>query len=263
MDLGLADKSAVVLASTSGLGLAVAEALLNEGASVAVSGRDAARLDSVLEGLEAAHGERVFGEPLDVTDRAALVRHLEGTRDRWGGVDVLVTNAGGPPPGTAVGVDAESLERAFELTLRSAMVAVQTVLPWMRERRWGRVVAMTSSSVRQPIPGLALSNTLRAGLTGWLKTLSAEVAADGVLVNSVCTGMFDTDRLQELFEVRAEKNGTTPAQERATMEREIPVGRIGRVEEFGAVIAFLASEQASFVNGLALPVDGGASRFLL
>jgi 3-oxoacyl-[acyl-carrier protein] reductase len=122
---------------------------------------------------------------------------------------------------------------------------------------------MTSSSVRQPIPGLALSNSLRAGLTGWLKTLSQEVAADGVLVNSICTGMFDTDRLRELIERRAARAGTSYDEERARMAAEIPVGRIGRVEEFGSLVAFLASERASFVNGVALPIDGGSTRQLL
>ena len=266
MDLGLADKSAVVLASTSGLGLAVAQALLAEGARVAISGRDEARVKAVSTRLEDSHPGRVLGEPLgeplDVRDRKALVGHLQAAHARWG-VDILVTNAGGPRPGSALDVDDESLDEAFELTLKSAVHAIQTVLPWMRERGWGRIIAMTSSSVRQPIAGLALSNTLRAGLTGWLKTLSAEVAADGVLVNSVCTGMFDTDRLSELFEVRARKSGRKPEEERTMMERDIPVRRIGRVEEFGAVVAFLASEQASFMNGVALPVDGGASRYLL
>lgn len=263
MDLGLEDKVAVVLASTDGLGLAAARALAAEGARVAISGRDPLRLDAARESLRGVASKDVWGECVDVTDGAALEAHLTAVRERWGTVHVLVTNAGGPRPGRAAEVSDEGLDAAFELTLKSGLRAVRTVLPWMRAQGWGRVVAMTSSSVRQPIPGLALSNSLRAGFTGWLKTLAGEVAADGVLVNSVCTGMFDTARLTELIEVRASKTGRSVEEQRAVMAGEIPVGRIGRLEEFGAVVAFLASERASFLNGIALPLDGGASRFLL
>ena len=262
MELGLKDKVAVVLASTDGLGQAAARALLNEGARVAISGRDPQRLERARAALAEGVGE-VWGETLDVTNGPDLAAHLAAVRERWGTVHVLVTNAGGPRPGTAAEVTDEDLDAALELTFKSALRAVRTVLPWMREQRWGRIVAMTSSSVRQPIAGLALSNSLRAGLTGWLKTLAGEVAADGVLVNSICTGMFDTARLNELIELRARKNACSVEQERAALAAEIPVGRIGRLEEFGATVAFLASERASFLNGIALPLDGGASRFLL
>jgi 3-oxoacyl-[acyl-carrier protein] reductase len=263
MDLGLEGKVAVVLASTSGLGLASAEALAAEGAHVAISGRDAKRLREAEARLRERHGERVLASTLDVTDRDALARHLMAVRERWGTVHALVTNAGGPRPGTAAGMSEADLDRAFELTFKSALRAIETVLPWMRAQRFGRIVAMTSVSVRQPIAGLALSNAIRAGLTGYLKTLSQEVAADGVLVNSICTGLFDTERLRELFEIRAQKAGRTVDDERRAAEREIPVGRIGRVQEFGAVVAFLCSERASFVNGVALALDGGATRGLL
>jgi 3-oxoacyl-[acyl-carrier protein] reductase len=263
MDLGLTDRTAVVLASSDGLGHAAAAALASEGARVAISGRDPARLGAAEARLREQHGERVFGERLDVTDGAALCAHLVGVRERWGTVDVLVTNAGGPRPGAAEDAEDEALDAAYELTLKSSVRAVRTVLPWMRAAGWGRIVAMTSSSVRQPIVGLALSNTMRAGLTGWLKTLSQEVAGDGVLVNSICTGMFDTERLRELIDLRAQKSGRTPEEERAAMAADIPVGRIGRVEEFGALVAFMASERASFLNGVAVAYDGGANRSLL
>lgn len=263
MDLGLDDKVAVVLASSDGLGFAAARALSAEGARVAISGRDVARLEQAAARLREVGGENVHAESLDVTDRDALRSHLEGVCDRWGTVHVLVTNAGGPRPGTAEGVSDEDLDAALDLSLKSAVRAVRTVLPWMRGQGWGRIVALTSSSVRQPIAGLALSNTLRAGLTGWLKTLSQEVAGDGVLVNSVCTGMFDTERLRELIDLRAAKSGRSHDEERAAMAAGIPVGRIGRLEEFGAMVAFMCSEPASFLNGVALPYDGGASRGLL
>lgn len=263
MDLGLKDKSAVVLASTGGLGFAVAEALLAEGARVSISGRNSRKLEQALESLGAGYASHVNGEALDVTDSAALKKHLEAVRERWGSVDILVTNAGGPPTGLAAELKLEDLAKGYELTLKSAIVAVSTVLPWMRAKKWGRIIGMTSSSVRQPIANLTLSNTMRAGLTGYFKTLSAEVAKDGVLINTICTGMFLTDRLTELFEIRAAKSGRTVEEERRAAEREIPVGRLGEVHEFGAMVAFMASEKASFLNGVALPFDGGASRFLL
>ena len=265
MDLGLSDRVAVVLASSDGLGRAVAERLAREGARVAISGRDAARLEAARARIAAIAGaaERVHARTLDVLDSPALVAHLGEVRELWGSVDVLVTNAGGPPPGTAAELGDGDLARAFELTLRSAVVAIRAVLPGMRERRWGRIIALTSIAVRQPIPGLALSNTMRTGLTGWLKSLSLEVAGEGVLVNSVCSGLFDTERLRELFEARAARSGRSAEDERRLAELEIPVGRIGRPEELGAVVAFLASEQASFLNGVALPCDGGAARGLL
>ena len=263
MELGLRDKAFVVLASTDGVGNAVARSLLGEGARVALSGRDPERLAAALAPLSEEHGERAFGEPLDVTDAGALTRHLEGARARWGTVHGLVTNAGGPPPGTATQVTDEGLDAAFELTFRSAFHAIQTALPWMRAQGFGRIVALTSMSVRHPIPTLAYSNVMRSGLTAWLKTLAGEVAADGVLVNSVCTGMFATERLAELFESRAASSGRTADEERVAAASSVPVRRIGRTEELGDVVAFLCSERASYVNGVALAVDGGHSTFLL
>ena len=263
MDLGLSDKSAVVLASSTGLGFAVAEALAQEGARVAISGRDGNRLQGAIDRLEAAHPGRAFGESCDVTDGAALVRHLESSRERMGSLDILVANAGGPPPGTASQVTDETLDQAYELTMKASIRAIATVLPWMREKKWGRIIALTSMSVREPIPTLALSNIMRAGLTGYLKTLAAEVAADGVLVNSVCTGLFLTDRLASLGRARAEQAGRTMEQEMRAMEELIPVGRIGDPKEFGALVAFLASEQASFLTGVAIPIHGGMAKSLL
>ncbi len=264
MDLGLDGKTAVVLASTGGLGLAVARALAREGARVAISGRDPARLGRALAELKAAGGaaESLHGDELDVTDGTGLVRHLEATRERWGGVDVLVLNAGGPPPAAAADASDADLDRAFELTFKSAVRATRTVLPWMRERRFGRVIALTSLSVRQPIPDLVHSNAMRAALTGYLKTLASEVAADGVLVNTVCTGMFATDRLAELFEARARKSGRTPEEEAQLATAAIPVGRLGDPDELAELVAFLASERSSFLAGVSIPIDGGALRSL-
>ena len=157
----------------------------------------------------------------------------------------------------------ERLEEGYRITLRSAVVAIRTVLPWMRAQTWGRIIALTSSSVRQPIDNLVVSTTMRSALTGYLKTLSREVAADGVLVNSICSGMFMTDRLQELINLRARESGRTPDEELSRMAADIPLGRVGVPDELGALVAFLASEKASFLNGVALPCDGGADRHLL
>ncbi len=262
MDLRLKEKTAVVLASSSGLGLAVARSLLAEGARVALSGRDPARLARALEEL-GAHGARVWGETLDVTDARALRAHVERAAERLGPIQILVTNSGGPPPASALEVDDQGLERAFELTLRSAVRAVQCVLPGMRERRWGRIVGLTSSSVRVPIPTLVYSNVMRAGLTGYFKSLAGEVAREGVLVNTVCTGSFATERLEELFRSLARKSGRSATEERAAFVQRIPLGRLGDPAEFGDFVAFLCSERCSFLTGAALPYDGGANPALL
>jgi len=264
MDLGLENRVAVVLGSTSGLGFAAACALAEEGARVAISGRDDARLEAAREKLVKAVGsERVFAERLDVTDGDALVASLARVKERFGPIGILVTNAGGPPPGGALDVDDVGLDRAFDLTLRSAIRAVKAVLPDMRAAGWGRIVAMTSISVRQPIATLAYSNVMRAGLTAWLKTLAGEVAADGVLVNSICTGFFSTERLAELFESRARANGTTVGEEERRATARIPVRRLGDPREFGDLVAFLCSVRASYLNGVALAYDGGLDTALL
>lgn len=263
MELGLNDKAAVVLASSSGLGFAVARALLAEGASVAISGRDPGRLEQARAAL-ASHGNRLWSATLDVTDQAALAEHVTEAARRFGRpIQVLVTNAGGPPPATALEVDDERLKRAFELTLVSAVHAVQCVLPGMRDARWGRIVGMTSSSVRVPIPALAYSNTMRAGLTAYFKSLATEVARDGILVNTVCTGMFGTERLEELFAAQSKKSGRSIEEERAAAVQRIPLGRLGKPEEYGSFVAFLCSERCGFLTGVALPYDGGAYPGLL
>lgn len=262
MNLGIEGRNAVVLASSAGLGRAVAIALAEEGAKVTISGRDPAKLSATLEEMGGRFGERVWGEALDVADGAKLTAHLHAARERFGSVDMLVTNAGGPPAGRAADLTTELLDQAYEITLKSAVRAIITVLPWMREQKWGRIVAVTSQSVREPIPNLVLSNIMRPGLTGFLKTLAAEVASEGVLVNSVCTGSFETDRLLSLCQARAAATGRTPEAEMRAIGASIPVGRVGQAEEYAALVAFLASERASFLTGVAVPIDGGAGHGL-
>ncbi len=262
MDLGLKDRTAVVLGSTSGLGLAVARALLEEGARVAISGRDADRLAAAASALS-PHGERLFAASLDITDGDALRAHLDAAAARSGPIEILVTNGGGPPAGGPTDVTDEGLDVSLDLVLRSAVHAVQHVLPAMRAAGWGRIVGLTSIAVRQPIPTLAYSNVMRSGLTAWFKTLAGEVARDGVLVNTVCTGLFRTERLKALFVAGAQARGTTVAEEEARQTASIPVGRLGDPEEFGALVAFLCSGRCSYLNGAALPVDGGLNGALL
>lgn len=263
MELGLDGRTAVVLASTAGLGRAVAQALLREGARVAVSGRDPARLADTRRELEARYSDRVLGAALDVRDARAMNEHLDAVRSAFGPIDILVWNSGGPPAATASEIGEAELEAAYRTLLEAAVRTIRNVLPSMRARKFGRILAMTSVAVRQPILTLALSNTMRSGLTAYLKSLSLEVARDGVLVNSICTGMFDTERLRALLEARASAVGRTLDEERALTCSEIPLGRLGRPEEFGDFVAFLASERASYLTGAALPIDGGASRSLL
>jgi 3-oxoacyl-[acyl-carrier protein] reductase len=262
MDLGLTGKRAIVLASTAGLGYAVADALLAEGAKVAISGRDAERFETAFTSFEAAHGDRVWGEPLDVTDGDALAAHVDRARERFGGVDILVINMGGPPQGVASAVTDDELDSAYLLLLKTAVRAVNAVLPGMREQGWGRILGLTSSTVREPIGHLAMSNTMRAGLTGYLKTLATEVAADGVTVNTLCTGMFLTDRLRALAESLAGSGGTVD-EALDGLAQMIPVKRIGDPKEYGEVAAFLVSERAAFLTGAAIPIDGGAGKGLL
>ena len=263
MDFGLQDKAVVVLASTTGLGFAAARSLLEEGARVAISGRNPDRLAHAMDELRAAHGDRVRGDRLDVTSRDELVRYLQSVREAWGTVDVLVTNAGGPPAAGALDVDDAGLDAAFELTLRSAVTAVRTVLPWMRAQGSGRIIGMTSSSVRQPIPSLAYSNVMRSGLTAYFKSLAGEVAKEGILVNTICTGAFATERLDELFDAIAARNGTTPDLERTNYIAKIPMARLGDPAEYGNLVAFLASDRCTFLSGVALSYDGGANSALL
>jgi 3-oxoacyl-[acyl-carrier protein] reductase len=262
MELGIGGRAAVVLASSAGIGRGIATSLAEAGVRVALSGRDGDRLERTVGALRERFGEVVYGEALDVMDGPALVAHLEGARARFGWVDILVTNAGGPPAGPAASLTLESLDRAYELTLKSAVRAIGTVLPWMRARGWGRIIAVTSSSVREPIPNLVLSNILRPALTGYLKTLAGEVAREGVLVNSVCTGAFETDRMLSLCRARAEASGSSVDEAIRQVGQGLPVGRVGQIEEYGALVAFLASEHAAFLTGAAIPLDGGASHGL-
>jgi 3-oxoacyl-[acyl-carrier protein] reductase len=255
VDLGIAGRRAAVAGASSGLGLATAAALAAEGVRVAICGRDRSRIESAASDLVTRLDlERDAVVPLvaDVSTVEGCADFYEGARAAFGGVDILVTNAGGPPPGNFASTTVEDYGGALELNLLSVVALCQAAVPAMRERRWGRVLAITSISVRQPIGGLILSNTARAGATGFLKSLALEVAGDGVTVNSLQPGSHDTARLRSLY--GDDLSGAAAA---------TPVGAVGRPEDFGAFAAFLCSDHARFVTGAAIPVDGGSYKALL
>ena len=252
MELGLQGRTAVVAASTGGLGEAVARALAAEGASVVVSGRRGERAAAI-----AAELPRAVGVEVDLGTDDGPARLVEAAERAFGPVDIAVLNGPGPRPGTAAGLSADDLDGALSSLVRTQHRLVSLVLPGMRERGWGRVLAIGSSGVVSPLPGLAASNVGRAALAGYLKTLSAEVAADGVTVNLLLPGRVATDRVASLDAAAAERTGRTVEQVEAESRGRIPAGRYGRPEEFGAVGAFLCSELAGYVTGVALRCDGG------
>jgi 3-oxoacyl-[acyl-carrier protein] reductase len=250
MDLGIAGRRAAIGGSSAGLGLGTARALAAEGARVALCGRDRDRLHDAVATITDTGGDAIAIEA-DLSTMQGAKGFVADARDALGGIDILVPNAGGPPIGTFASTDLDAYAPAIELSLLSSVAMCHAAVPQMREQGWGRVVAITSVSVRQPIGEIILSNTARAGLTGFLKTLALEVAAHGVTVNSVQPGSHATDRL------RSNHGGDLSSAAAA-----VPVGELGRPEDFGAVVAFLCSDHARFITGAALPVDGGAYRGL-
>ncbi|MFS4091045.1 SDR family oxidoreductase [Streptomyces sp. AF1A] len=255
MDLGISGRVALVAASTAGLGRATARALAAEGARVVISGRRA----EVVE-REAAALPGAVGIPADLTDPGTPEALVRRTGELLGPVDILVLNGGGPAPGTAADQTPESLSAAVGSLLLPHQALIRHTLPGMRERGWGRILAIGSSGVNEPLPGLALSNAGRAALAGLLKTLASEVAADGVTVNMLLPGRIATDRVAALDRARAEREHTTVEAVAAAARAAIPAGRYGTPEEFGAAAAFLCSAPASYVTGSQVRVDGGMAR---
>jgi 3-oxoacyl-[acyl-carrier protein] reductase len=255
MDTGLKGRTAVVPGASSGLGLAVARSLAAEGVNVVLGGR---RGELVRD--EAAKLPSAVGVEVDLTDPAATDALIGAAQDHFGPVDVLVLNGGGPPPGTAVDFTPEQLADAVALLVQPHQRLVRAVLPGMRERGFGRIVAIGSSGVQAPIDRLVASNAARAALAGYLKTLANEVAADGVTVNMVLPGRIATDRTTSIDNATAERTGTTPEEARAKAEAGIPAGRYGTPDEFAAVVTFLAGTGASYVTGEQIRCDGGLVR---
>ena len=257
MELGLKDKAALVCGASMGIGRAIAEALAAEGADVVINSRSPDKLAAVAEEIAEATGAKVTAAAADLTDPEAVAGLVKAARAALGKVDILVTNTGGPPSGPFEDHSAEVWRHAIAQNLESVVNLVREVLPEMKERGWGRVINVTSISVKQPVGGLILSNSLRAGVTGFAKTIANEAGPFGVTVNNVLPGFTSTERLAELAQAVAGRTGATPESVYEDWQKEVPAGRLGRPEELAALAAFLASEKAAYITGQSIAVDGG------
>ena len=263
MDLGLKDRPALVAAAGKGIGRAVAEGLAREGARVALFARTEADVRRAAEEIRAATGAAVFPLVGDVTVAGDVDRVVAAAAARFGSLHILVTNAGGPPGGVFDAMDDAKWQGAFELNLLSVIRLIRAAVPHLRAAGGGRIVNIQSTSVKQPIDGLILSNAIRAGVVGLAKTLAAELGRDRITVNTVCPGRINTERLRTLYGQRARQRGLTLEQALAAEEALIPLGRLGMPEEVAAMVVFLCSEPARYVTGTTVQVDGGLVRSLL
>lgn len=260
MDLGIKGKIAAVAASSQGLGFACALELAREGASVAMCSRDRGRIDAAVKKIrdEAGAGAKLLGLTADLSAESDCVRFIDETVAEFGRVDILVTNSGGPAPGALDETGLQQLRDGFTSTLMSAIVMMKTAIPHMRKNNWGRIVNILSMTVKQPKVNLLVSNTMRPGILGFAKSISMELAGQNITVNNVAPGYTKTERLTELAEHIARVEGGAIEDVFAGWERTVPARRLGRPEELGAVVAFLASEKAGYLTGVTIQVDGGA-----
>lgn len=257
MDLGIKDRVALVTASSRGLGRASALALAREGVKVAICARDGKKLKATADEIAAETGSELLAIPADMSNSRDIERVVKETLHFFGGLHILVTNAGGPPAGYFMDFDDRQWQETFNLTMMSVIRLIRAAMPHMQRAGWGRIINITSLSVKEPLDNLILSNSIRAAVHGLAKTLANQLGPYGITVNNVMPGTIHTDRIEQLAEITARKNEQTVAEVLALQGRAVPLGRIGRPEEIGAVVAFLASEQASYINGVSLPVDGG------
>ena len=257
MDLGLKDRVAIVAASSQGLGKAAALGLAREGAMLALCARTESTLLQTAEEIRRETGVEVMARALDVTDYEQVRSFVAGAVERFGRLDICIANAGGPPSKVFAETTLEDWHAAANLNLMSTVHFAREALPVMQERRWGRFIAITSVTVKQPVEGLILSNAVRAGVSGLIKSLSNEYGPYNVLVNNVCPGYTATARLVSLAARLAEKEGVTPQEIENRWTSQTPLGRVGRPEEFANLVVFLASERASYITGASIAVDGG------
>lgn len=257
MQFGLNGKIAWVTAASKGLGYASALGLAREGCDLAICSRDEAAIAQAAEAIRQETGRNVLAITADVTRKEDLDRFVAGAMERYGGVDILVSNTGGPPAGMFMDFDDQAWQGAFESLLLPAVRLSRAAIPSMKERGFGRILYITSGAVKQPIPNLILSNSLRSAVTGMMKTLSAQVGRDGITVNCVAPGRIHTDRIDSLDTITATAGGKSVDEVRADFAARIPAGRYGTPEEFGNVVVFLASQAASYVTGSTVVVDGG------
>ncbi|MEK6333985.1 MAG: SDR family oxidoreductase [Acidobacteriota bacterium] len=263
MNLGLKGKVALVAAASRGLGRAVAEELASEGAALVLCSRQAETISKTAIEIAESTGTEVLALRADVSNAQDVATLVRSGIERFGRIDILVTNGGGPPAGQFESFSHEQWEAAARLTLFSAVELARNVLPGMKERGWGRILNITSIAVKQPVENLMLSNSLRAAVTGFARTLANEVATFGITVNNIMPGYTRTERVEELSRMMAEREGISPGDFVARWEREIPMRRLGEPREFAALAAFLVSERASYITGTSIPVDGGWIRALM
>ncbi len=257
MDLHLTNRVAAVAASSAGLGYASALTLAQEGCRVAICGRRPEKLKAAAQAIYAETGVDVFAMELDISQPDAPARFIAATAEHFGQLDIVVANAGGPPSGTFVDMSDTQWQGAVDANLLGTVRLFREALPHLRQSNQPRLIAITSISAKQPLENLVLSNATRAGVHGLVKTLSREIAATGITVNAVCPGITKTDRITELSQQRADREGISLDEAYAQQAASVPMGRMGDPMEFGAAVTFLASKQAAFISGVALPVDGG------
>jgi 3-oxoacyl-[acyl-carrier protein] reductase len=260
MDLGLKNKVALVAGASKGLGKAIALGLAREGAHVAILARDQIRVEATANEIRTATGAQVLAITADVTRAEDIQRAVNATVSKFGTIHILVTNAGGPPSAAFMALTEEQWQSAVNLTLMSVVRLSRAVIPYMQKQKWGRIIHMGSYFVKHPSEDFALSNSIRAAVVGLGKTQAMELAKDGILVNNVLPGWTLTERVDQLMQDRAKRNQTLVDTEQAAVIKNIPVGRLGKPAEIANVVVFLSSELASYVNGVALQVDGGETR---
>lgn len=260
MDLGLKGRGVIVAASSEGIGRATAEAFAREGAQVAMCARTEETLLEAASQIRSQTGAEVYAQPLDVTDAAAVQRFTEQVAKQFGRIDVCITNAGGPPAKNFLSTSADEWRKAVDTNFMSVVHLAKAVIPYMQRHRWGRLITITSVSVKQPIPDLVMSNAVRAAVVGLVKSLSNEFGKDGILVNNVAPGYTATERLKELAGVRALAAGTTIEDIYGQWAADTPVRRVGEPQEIADVIVWLASERASYITGQTILADGGIYR---
>ncbi len=262
MDLGLKGKRAIVMAASRGLGYASALGLAREGCKLIVCSRDQARIEAAAATINQETGADVKALVADVSSASEAKRLVDAAVSAYGGLEIVVHNAGGPPAGETLQMTEEQWQKAFEQNLLSFTRIVGAAAPEMKKAGYGRVITIASSSIKQPIPNLALSNALRAGVWGIAKTLSRELAPQGILVNVIAPGRIDTERIAELDQANAQKSGKSVEDVRKASVASIPLGRLGRPEELANLVVFLASQAGSYITGQAITVDGAAGTAL-